>query len=167
MLSQACSKDLLTDKIPLWKEQHWFLHMLLLILIGKPLSNLFAILFWWNSILSCCGFWVSFMRQDVERSMGMSFGNQYKNNMFEQLEVISNWGMQTFIAEINKLKIIAIPNSIATTLIDLHKHIFPNIHHLLILLAVLPMTTCEAEHHFSSLHQLKTYLRSTMGEIDL
>ena len=57
----------------------------------------------------------------------------------------------------------AVSNRVALTLNDLNKDIFPNIHHLLTILVVLPITTCKAEHSFSSLHQLKTYLRSTMG----
>lgn len=55
------------------------------------------------------------------------------------------------IAEITKLKMNGVPNTVALTLIDLNKDIFPNIHHLLTILAVLPITTCEAERSFSSL----------------
>ena len=54
-------------------------------------------------------------------------------------------------AEINKLKMTAVPNTVALTLIDLNKEIFPNIYHLLTILAVLPITTCKAELSFSSL----------------
>ena len=42
--------------------------------------------------------------------------------------------------------------------------IFPNIYHLLSILAVIPATTCEVEWCFSSLRRLKTYIRSTMGD---
>ena len=42
--------------------------------------------------------------------------------------------------------------------------LFPNIHCLLSTLAVLPVTSCEAEHCISCLRRLKTYLRSTMGQ---
>lgn len=41
---------------------------------------------------------------------------------------------------------------------------FPNISQLLLILAVLPVTTCTCERLFSTLKRIKTYLRSTMGE---
>lgn len=41
---------------------------------------------------------------------------------------------------------------------------FPNISQLLLILAVLPVTTCTCERSFSTLKRIKTYLRSTMGE---
>ena len=41
---------------------------------------------------------------------------------------------------------------------------YPNIQHLLQIIAILPVTTCSAERSFSSLRRVKTYLRSTMTE---
>ena len=48
---------------------------------------------------------------------GSPIGNQFKNSMFEQLELTN--------AEINKLKMNTVPNTVALTLIDLNKDIFP------------------------------------------
>ena len=48
-------------------------------------------------------------------------------------------------AEINKLKTGAVPNSIASVLVETNPDIFPNVYYLLNVLAVLPVTTCEAE----------------------
>lgn len=41
---------------------------------------------------------------------------------------------------------------------------FPNVRKILRVMAVLPVTTTTNERSFSTLHRLKTYLRSTMGE---
>jgi len=41
---------------------------------------------------------------------------------------------------------------------------FPNIRQLLLILAVLPVTTSTSERSFSSLKRIKSYLRTTMGE---
>ncbi|XP_050500964.1 52 kDa repressor of the inhibitor of the protein kinase-like [Diabrotica virgifera virgifera] len=41
---------------------------------------------------------------------------------------------------------------------------FPNVHQMLRILAVLPVTTATNERSFSTLRRLKTYLRSTMSE---
>ena len=41
---------------------------------------------------------------------------------------------------------------------------FPNIYTMLKILAVLPVTSCEAERTISALRRAKTWLRSTMGE---
>jgi len=65
--------------------------------------------------------------------------------------------------EVKKLKANAVPNTIAATLANINKDIFPNIYYMLTILAVLPITTCEAERSFSTLRRLKTYLRSTMA----
>ena len=65
--------------------------------------------------------------------------------------------------EVKKLKINAVPNTIAAILANINKDIFPNIYYMLTILAVLPITTCEAERSLSTLRRLKTYLRSTMA----
>ncbi|XP_060845757.1 52 kDa repressor of the inhibitor of the protein kinase-like [Rhopalosiphum padi] len=41
---------------------------------------------------------------------------------------------------------------------------FPNIRQLLLILAILPVTTSISERSFSTLKRIKTYLRTTMGE---
>lgn len=41
---------------------------------------------------------------------------------------------------------------------------FPNIRQLLLILAILPVTTSTSERSFSTLKRIKTYLRTTMGE---
>ena len=59
----------------------------------------------------------------------------------------------------------SVPNNIASTLLSgAANNFFPNIHQLLNILAVLPVTTCEVERSISSLRRLKTYVRSTMTE---
>ncbi|GBM56200.1 hypothetical protein AVEN_18102-1 [Araneus ventricosus] len=47
------------------------------------------------------------------------------------------------------------------------KEMFPNIHELLRIVAVIPMTTATPERSYNTLRRLKTYLRNTTGEIDL
>ncbi|GBN42937.1 hypothetical protein AVEN_228888-1 [Araneus ventricosus] len=47
------------------------------------------------------------------------------------------------------------------------KEMFPNIHELLRIVAVILMTTATPERSYSTLRRLKTYLRNTTGEIDL
>ena len=42
--------------------------------------------------------------------------------------------------------------------------IFPVFSNVVHILGVLPATLCSAERSFSTLHRLKTYLRSTMGQ---
>ena len=65
--------------------------------------------------------------------------------------------------DLQKLKELAVPNTI-TSALQLETVIFPNIHRLLTILAVLPVTTCEVERTISSLRRLKTYVQSTMME---
>lgn len=72
--------------------------------------------------------------------------------------------MNLSTAELTKLKHGAVPNTIASTLKVINQPMFPNITYLLSLLAVLPITTCEAERSISTLRRLKTYMRSTMGQ---
>ena len=67
-------------------------------------------------------------------------------------------------ADLNKLKCGAVPNTIASTLKMINQPMFLNITYLLSLLAVLPITTCEAERSISTLRRLKTYMRSTMSQ---
>ena len=71
--------------------------------------------------------------------------------------------MKVTASEELKLKQGAVPNNLASTLIETDSEFFPNIFCLLNILAVLPVTSCEAERCISSLCRLKTYLRSAMG----
>ena len=66
-------------------------------------------------------------------------------------------------SELNKLIKTNVPSNLASTLEETCPEFYPNIFYLLSVLAVLPITTCEAECSVSSLRLLKTYLRSTMG----
>ena len=45
-----------------------------------------------------------------------------------------------------------------------YKQLFPNVHHLLQLGCVLPVTSCEVERSFSAFCKVKTVFRSCMGE---
>ena len=65
--------------------------------------------------------------------------------------------------ELKVLKRNAVLNTVAATLPQISKDIFPNIYHLLCTLGVLPITTCEAERSVSTLRRLKMYTKSTMG----
>ena len=66
--------------------------------------------------------------------------------------------------ESKKLKQKGVPSNIASTLTETTPEFFPNIYCLLTTLAVLPVTSCEAERCISCLRRLKTYLRSSMGQ---
>ena len=72
--------------------------------------------------------------------------------------------MKVSANEMKKLKKGAVPDNISSTLNAINSETFPNIHFLLSVLAVLPLTTCEAERNISCLRRLKTYMRSTMSE---
>ena len=69
--------------------------------------------------------------------------------------------------ELKKLKQKGVPSNIASTLTETTPEFFPNIYCLLTTLAVLPVTSCEAERCISCLRRLKTYLRSSMGVYQL
>ena len=70
-------------------------------------------------------------------------------------------------SELKKLKQKGVPSNISTTLIETTPEFPPNIYSLLTTLAVLPVTSCEAEQCISCLRRLKTYLRSSMGQDSL
>lgn len=67
------------------------------------------------------------------------------------------WKMKWMSSEV-------LPSSAIDSLYECDKNIFPNIHVLLKILAVLPVSTASAERSFSTLRRLKTYLRSTTSE---
>ena len=56
-----------------------------------------------------------------------------------------------------------VPATIEDTLKLCDSELYPNIHMLLRLICVLPITTCECERTISGLRALKTYLRTSMG----
>ena len=56
------------------------------------------------------------------------------------------------------------PNSLISALKACSKQSFPNVHALLQIGCVIPVTSCEAERSFSTVRRVKTVLRSTMGE---
>ena len=69
--------------------------------------------------------------------------------------------------EIKRWKSTCIPTphqTVDEALLSANEQFYPNIHMLLKLLLVLPISTATAERTFSSLRILKTWLRSTMGE---
>ena len=69
------------------------------------------------------------------------------------------------VTELNRLKQSAVPSTVASALRATScTEIFPNIHYFLTILAVLLLTTCEAERNISCLRRLKTFMRSTMSE---
>lgn len=67
-------------------------------------------------------------------------------------------------AEVKRLKFSAVPNTVCLALSETNQDVFPNVHYLLTVLGVLPLTTCEAERTISCLRRLKTYMRSTMTQ---
>lgn len=83
-----------------------------------------------------------------------------------QQEHVQATGEQLVVthSELKTLKQKGVPSSIATTLAEVTPTLFPNIYCLLSTLAVLPVTSCEAERCISCLRRLKTYLRSSMNQ---
>ena len=57
-----------------------------------------------------------------------------------------------------------IPDNLIDTLPLADGDIFPNIRKLILVGCTSPIGSCEAEHSFSALRHVKTYLRSTMIE---
>ena len=86
-----------------------------------------------------------------------------KLNILKQQHIASTGEeMNLSATELAKLKHGAVPNTIASTLKVINQHMFPNITYLLSILAVLPITTCEAERSISTL--AFENMRSTMGQ---
>ena len=54
------------------------------------------------------------------------------------------------------------PSNLLSALRACRKQQFPNVHTILHIMTVWPLTSCEAERSISGLRRLKTYLRSTM-----
>ena len=59
------------------------------------------------------------------------------------------------------------PSSLRKAIEKCDKDFFPNIHTLLRLGCILPITCCENERANSTLKKLKTILRSSMGQVRL
>ena len=57
-----------------------------------------------------------------------------------------------------------LPSTLRTTLQQCDKDFYPNIHRLLSIACTLPVTSCENERANSTLKNIKTALRSTMGQ---
>lgn len=74
-------------------------------------------------------------------------------------------GVETTLtdAELTKLKFCSVPSTVQSALMETSQEMFPNILNLLSLLAVAPVTTCEAERSVSALRRLKTYMRRSMS----
>ena len=66
--------------------------------------------------------------------------------------------------ETNKLIQGTLSSTIGSTLKEINVRLFPNILYLINVLAVLPVTSCEAERSISTLSCLKTSLCSTMSQ---
>ena len=60
-----------------------------------------------------------------------------------------------------------LPQDAQSTLSRMSASIFPNLHVIVVLLCVFPVTSCSAERSVSTLRRVKTYLRSTTGETRL
>lgn len=85
-------------------------------------------------------------------------------NLTEQHFQATGTQMRLSDAELTKLKFGAVPSTVVSALAEVEQSIFPNIAHLLTLLAVVPVTSCEAERSISALRRLKTYMRSSMSQ---
>ena len=66
--------------------------------------------------------------------------------------------------ELKKLKRATLPNFIQSALKEISVGLFPNIFKLLSIMAVIPVTSCEAERSISTLGRLKSAFRSTMSQ---
>ena len=64
-------------------------------------------------------------------------------------------------------KVESLPKNVEEIVKYGYKSIFPNIFQILKLIAVTPVTTCTCERSISSLRRLKTYLRSTMDQVNV
>ena len=64
------------------------------------------------------------------------------------------------VSEVHQLRPVEAANIPLQALIQCDEKFFPNIFRLLKIVVALPMTTCEAERHFSALRRLKIFLRT-------
>ena len=60
-----------------------------------------------------------------------------------------------------------IPKTVAEVLKDMDQSMYQNIAAAMRVMATMPVTTCECERSVSTMHRLKTYMRSTMGQTRL
>ena len=68
--------------------------------------------------------------------------------------------LQIWHADLKEKEVV--PDSPQSSLLYAKPMIFPNIRKMLIHIMVLPVTSCEAEWSFSTLHRIKSYLCITM-----
>ena len=60
--------------------------------------------------------------------------------------------MNISVKQITKLKTNSVPITVATSLDVIYLNTFPTILHFISILAVVPLTSCEAERYISSSH---------------
>ena len=57
-----------------------------------------------------------------------------------------------------------LPDNPLDALNECDSRLFPNVYILLKIICTIPVTSCEAERSFSTLRQIKPFLRTTMAE---
>jgi len=114
----------------------------------------------------------------VLKGFKMLFKNELDNNNNEILQLIDFYKdsdnlsePDIVIAEIKMWKYVLKrteedqkPKTVIQFLQFCDEDLFPNIYKLIKILCILPVTTCTSERSFSSLRNLKTYLRNTISE---
>ena len=100
----------------------------------------------------------------VWKQLWMDKWSSYMKRLQEQNVKIAGKEINYSDAEVKRLKFSAVPNTVLLALSETNRDVFPNVHYLLTLLGVLPLTTCEAECTISCLRRLKTYMRSNMTQ---
>ena len=60
----------------------------------------------------------------------------------------------------------ALPSTIEDTMKQMLTTMFPNIYQVLVILAVVPVTTCSCERSISTLKRVKNYLRNSCGQVN-
>lgn len=96
-----------------------------------------------------------------------NFGNELYDFYQDQVpdgEEVFNSELQLWKAKWNSVEVRQKPRNALETLDQCDPMFFPNVNFLLRVLATLPVTTCSSERSFSTLRQLKNYLRNTTGE---
>ena len=58
-----------------------------------------------------------------------------------------------------------LPSTIEETMKQMLTTMFPNIYQVLLILAVVPVTTCSCERSISTLKRVKNYLRNSCGQV--
>ena len=92
----------------------------------------------------------------------LDFCIQFRNDMPNHaglLHKVDNWESAW-----SECPDVCLPNTISETLQKTNKVAFPNMYTALVILIVLPITSCFCERSASSIRILKMYLRSTMSQ---